>query len=233
MKKAKLFAVALLLTVCNSVFAQYDDYYYDSYHTTTVRNSYYDFEEGLGNIYFCYSPLKLVTDLKGVDNLNFNAFSIGYNYTAALGGPACIDVAFETTGAFYSEKYYDDYDERVKHTYEFYFAKLPVSLALYLSANENFAFVPYAGLYGKMNISGKETFKDSHGKESYNLFDEDDIGSDDFNRFQFGYQAGFKMILFSTVSVGASYTGDLTPVYSDHEESQRFRGFNFSLGFSF
>ncbi len=232
MKKAKLFAAALLLTVCNSVFAQYDDYYYDSYHTTTVRSTSYDFEEGLGNIHLTYSPLQLTTDYKGVDNLNFNAFTLGYSYTMALGGPACLEFGFDTTGAYYSEKYNDD-GKGVKHTYEFYYSKVPISLALFLSPNENFAFIPYAGFHGKVNISGKETYEDSYGTERIDLFDKDDIGNDHFKRFQLGYQAGFKFLFFSALSIGASYEGDLTPVYSDHVETQKFRGFHFTLGYNF
>jgi hypothetical protein len=242
MKTMRLLTVALLLSVCTATFAQYDDdyYYYGDRPTSYYRESrtsYYGFDQGWGNIYFTYSPLKLTSSYDGgrhddYDDISFNAFTVGFSYTQPLGGPFCVEAAFETTGAYFSEHYYNSHNDYVTHKYDLYWSKVPVNLVLRFDANDNFALIPFAGLNAKLNISGTES-EETYDKVKWDLFDEHDMGGDTFNRFQLGYQAGVKLLFANAFSVAASFGGDITPLYSDHYVKQKFQGFTFSAGYNF
>ena len=236
----RLLSVVLLLSLCNATFAQYEDeysYYSDRPSYYKSASSYY-VDEGWGCIYFSYSPLKLVTSYSGhsyskEDDLSFNAFTVGFGYSQPLGGPFCVEAAFETTGAYFSEHYYDSEGYYVKHKYDLYYSKVPVNLALRFDLNDNFAIIPFAGLNAKLNISAKETEDDGYEKITWDLFDDGDMGGDTFLRFQVGYQAGVKLLFANVFSISASYGGDLTPFYSEHDIKQRFQGFSFTAGYNF
>ncbi len=73
----------------------------------------------------------------------------------------------------------------------------------------------------------------SSSYHSYSGYDEEDMGDDDYNRFQIGYQAGLKLLFGQCFSIGAAYKGDLTPFYSDGDISERFRGVAFQIGYCF
>lgn len=235
MKLLKGIIVATLLIVCNTAFAQYEDeYYYNrSYSSYQTSSSYgYDYDSW-GDFFLEYSPMKLVTNERGFDDMNFNGFTIGFKYAFRFGySPVFMDVGFETTGAYFSESYMDEH-EKIKHNIDLYFSKIPINLGLRFDIGEAFAIVPYAGVHLTINISGREREKTSHGEYRYNLFDEDDMIGGAYNRFQVGYQGGLKFILFNTLSFGASYKGDFTPLYSEDGVKQKFRGFAFNIGYCF
>jgi hypothetical protein len=225
------------------VSAQYDGDYYSGQHVIVgneptisykTSSSYSYDSEDWGNVYVEYSPMKLSTNKSGYDDLNFKGFTIGFSYAYMLGdSPVFLESGVETSGFYFSENYYDKSD-RVKHSYEFYWAKIPVNIGLRYNVSEDFALVPYGGVNLTVNISAEERYKYGNGvKESYNLFDEDYMGDDGYKRFRIGWQGGLKFIVFNTVSIGASYKSDLTPFYSDFGIKQKFGGFSFGIGYCF
>lgn len=232
-------AIALLITVSNTAKAQYDDgYYTTTYYESSSRTHYYsDYEEGWGNIYVEYSPLQLTSTAKGVDNKHFNTATIGFGFDYPLGGsPVCIEGAFETSGTWYSKRY----DDGEKYSMDLYFSKIPVNIALRLDIDENFAIVPFGGAYVKWNIYGEEREKDIYGDtHTWKLFEDNHTYDDDYNRFQFGYQAGVRFIIGKCFSIGASWKADITPLckfYDSNtkkEEKELFKGFAFQLAYCF
>ena len=247
--KKQFLLIAVLLLACNAAFAQYEDeYYYNQRPYQSYERSSYGYDyDNWGTVYFEYSPMKLVLSEdhgNGNEKLSFNGFTIGFNYAFRLGySPAFIETGFETTGTYFSETYNevyqkDDYhnhygsSEKVKHSYDIYFSKIPVNIGLRFDVSDAFAIVPYAGLHLTINIAAEERFKNNYGdSEKYSLFDEDYMGDDAYKRFQVGYQGGLKFILFNTVSIGASYKGDLTPLYSEFGVKEKFRGLSFHIGY--
>lgn len=241
MKKTKfILATAMLTIVCSTAKAQYDEdgyYRYDGYNTNYRSNYSYEYSEDWGNFYVEYSPLQLTSTANGVDSKNFNTATIGFSYDFQLGySPVYIDAGFETSGSWHSKRYADG----EKYSMTIAFSKIPVNFAFRWNPTENFGIVPYAGVHVKYNIYGEDRVKYTNGdSESWNLFDRGRTYDDDYNRFQFGYQAGLKMIIYNCFSIGAAWKADLTPFckYYDNqtkkEEKERFQGFAFSLAYCF
>ena len=238
MKTIRSVFVAMLLMVSTSVCAQYDgDYYssqpvYQSYESTRYR---YDVSNW-GDFYLEYSPMRLTTNEKGYDDLSFKGFTIGFSYAFMLGySPVFLEAGFEASGSYFKETYYDDdWDEKVRHNYDFYYSKIPINVGLRFNLSDNFAIAPFGGVHATINISAKERYKGEYsGSESYDLFDEDYKYDDGYKRFQLGFQGGLRLILFNTISIRATYKGDLTPLYSDFGVKQKFHGFSFGLGYCF
>jgi hypothetical protein len=244
MKIIRLITIALLLTVTNTVLAQYDDkgYYQPGYgnrnfaNNASYNNFYSDDEEGWGTIYASYSPMQLVSTAKGVDNKLFHTATIGFQYDFQLGeSPAYFGAAFETSGAWFSKTYEDG----EKYSMDLYYAKLPVNLSFRVNITEGLDFVPSAGVFVKWNISCREQEKYNGVTTTYNVFDSDYTYDDDYNRFQFGYQAGLNLIIANCLSVGAAWKADITSFctyydsFTRSEEKEKFRGISFSLGYCF
>ena len=245
MRHLSIFTTALLLFAWQTTYAQYD-HDYDEYGNPInigngnqyQYNSYdNDLEEGWGNVYLEYSPMQLVSSAKGVDKKTYHTATFGVSYDFPLGeSPICLEAAIETTGAWFTKRY----SGGTKYSMDLYYSKIPINLAFRLNISDGFAIVPYGGAYIKWNIYGEEREKDSNGyTHTYRLFDDDYTYDDDYNRFQFGYQAGVKLLIANCFSIGAAWEADLTNFckyydnYSKTEETEKFQGFAFSLGYSF
>ena len=233
----QLLAIAILSTISLTASAQYyeDGYYSTEYESKSHYSS--NFEEGWGTFYVEYSPMQLVSSAKDVDNRTYHSASIGVSYAFQLGynSPAYLEGAFETTGAWFSKRFNDG----IKYNMDIYYSKILLNLAFRLNLADGFAIVPFGGVNLKYNIYGEEREKDGYGTDTWRLFDDDYTYDDDYKRFQFGYQAGLKLIIGNCFSIGASWKADLTPFckyydsYTKKEETEKFSGFSFSLGYSF
>ena len=121
-----------------------------------------------------------------------------------------------------------------------YHSKIPVDVVFRWNFSENFAIAPYAGMYLRYNIYGEEREKDSYGNtQTWELFNSEYTNDDDYNRFQFGYQAGLRLIIGGCISIGAAWKQDLSSFctyyddYTRKEEKEKFQGFTFSLAYCF
>ena len=71
------------------------------------------------------------------------------------------------------------------------------------------------------------------------IFDGDYTYDYDYNRFQFGYQAGLKLIAGNCLSLSAAWTGDLTSFCKYYDNNSRndikekFQGVKFTIGYEF
>lgn len=243
MNHINFFTAVLLLFICHTAFAQYD-YEYDEYGNPVFKENrhYYnnysnDFEEGWGSVYLKYAPLQLTSTAKGVDDKTFHSATFGVSYDYQLGdSPVYIDAAYEVSGAWFSKRYPDG----SKYSMDLYFSKIPLNMAFRINIAEGFAIVPYGGINIKWNIYGEEREKDIFGDTyTWKLFEDNRIYDDDYNRFQFGYQAGVKLIISNAFSIGASWEADLTNFckfydnYSKKEDTEKFKSFAFQLAYCF
>jgi hypothetical protein len=247
MKTFRLTALAILLTMCQASFAQYDGdgYYHPEYetqgptrYTTYHQTTYYDdFEAGWCNFYAEYSPLKQVTTARGADDRLYHTATIGFSYNYVLGAsPATIEIGFEASGSWFSERL----ESGAKSSLSFYSAKIPLNIGLRFPLTDNLWIVPYGGINVKWNIYGQEKYTDVSGRsETWDIFNGNRMYDDDYNRFQLGYQGGLKLIIANSFSVGAAWKADITSFCSYYdpdtkqEEKERFRGFAFTLGYCF
>lgn len=245
MKTFKYFLLVALLPVCNSAFAQYDNegYYHPEYEPqsqaryTDYHQTYYeDYTEDWGDFYLEYSPMQLVSTAKGVDNKLFHTATIGYSYLFQLGNtPLYLDAGLEASGSWFSKRY----DGGEKYSMSVFYSKIPLNLVFRWNISENFAIAPFGGLFVKYNVYGEEREKYNGETYTWKLFDEEYTNDDDYNRFQFGYQAGLKLIIGGCVSIGASWKADISSFctyydeWTNKEEKERFQGFAFHLGYCF
>jgi hypothetical protein len=243
MKYFNILTAAALLFVCQTASAQYD-YDYDEYgnpryignqrHYSSYND---DLENGWGSVYLKYAPMQLTSSAKGVDDRTFHSATLGVSYAFRLGySPAYIEAGYEITGAWFSKRY----PGGTKYNMDIYYSKIPVNLAFRFNLSDGFAIIPYGGVNIKWNIYGEEREKDEYGySQKWRLFDDDYTYDDDYKRFQFGYQAGLKLLIANCFSIGASWEADLTNFcryydgYDRREETEKFRGVSFQLAYCF
>lgn len=234
MKKIRILSVAIMAVICSTASAQYYDEYGNWRETRYTSNSHgYDdeFEEGWCNFYAEYAPLNMVTTAKGGEDRLYHTGTIGFSYNYPIATVASVELGFETSGSWFSERL----SNGVKSSLSFYHSKVPLNLAFVLPVADGLWIVPFGGINVKWNIYGEERL----GNETWEIFNDDYMYDDDYNRFQFGYQAGVKLVIANCISLGASWKADITPFctyyddYSRKEEKERFKGFSFSVGYCF
>ncbi len=235
MKEIRTILAALLLAVSSPTFAQYNNYSYRSSERTYYSQQYDEYVEGWGSIYLEYAPLDLIWEEDAHEGkMRFNTFTIGANYNFQLGySPIYVEVGMEASGAYFTERYDDVDDGRVKRSIDLYYAKIPINMVCRWNISEDFAIIPYAGCNLKINISAEERYRTDRGNYTYNLFDDYNMRDDDYCRFQAGFQGGIRFLFINTFYLGASYQGDFTPLYSDNYSKEKFRGFAFNIGYCF
>ena len=236
MTHLKILTVCLLLGVCNTISAQYDDEYYYSqgnygnYYGQSSRSYYsYGSYDSWSTFYIEYSPVKMKSDDGYGRSTDLHGFSVGITYAMNLGGsPVFLEMGAEASGTFsfsqhdsYYDDYYDDYYSE-DHSLAIYSTRIPLNLLFRWNLNDYFALIPYGGVNAKLNISAREHY-DGYG--SYSSYDID-LFDGSFKRFQMGYQAGVRMMIGNIVSIGAGYKGDLTGSSYD-----KFHGVFFQLGY--
>ncbi len=249
MKTIKLIITTLFLTASSFVCAQIEgdgDAYYqpelnNSYQPTTRYTSYHhsyyesDYEEGWGSFYGGYAPMQLTTTAKNGESRLFHTATVGFCYNFQIGySPVYIEPRFEVSGSWFSERY----SNGDKYSFNLYYGKIPINIAFRLDAAPGFAIVPFAGVFVKWNAYAEEIDRNKYGDyEKWVIFDDGYTYDYDYNRFQFGYQAGLKLIIGNSFSLSAAWTADLTPFskyfINNLEEKEKFQGVAFTLGFDF
>lgn len=190
MKKCLLFVA--LIAMCSSAFGQ------------TKAQEWSSF-------YVQYNPMKLVQDISGYDDLDFNGFTVGYNKAISVAGetPLFIDAGGAITAAFYSES---EGDEELSIT--FISAKVPVSLMYKWQVSDAVSILPYGGLYARFNVVGNMKYDDGYDDETISVFDKKDMGSSDatWKRLQMGYQIGVNVMFNNKWHLGLAYASDFSEV---------------------
>lgn len=240
MKKIGIISAAILAMMCSTASAQYYDEYgnwRETRYTNSVNSYSSEFEDGWGTFYAGYAPMQLTTTVHDGENRLYHTATVGFTYNFQLGySPVFLAPAWEASGAWFSERYKDG----TKYSMNLYYSKIPVNLAFRFDVAPEFAIVPFGGVYVKWNIYAEEREKDIEGyTHKWEIFNDDYMYDDDYNRFQFGYQAGLRLIIGNCISIGAAWTADLTSFckyydeYSRREEKEKFQGVSFTLGYVF
>ena len=215
--------------------------------------------EAFGTFFLQYNPTwmysKMSSGSYSASNTELiHGFSLGYIESIPLGD---IPLYIEFGGAvqyFFKSKTqkgydydYDDYDwdeylyddfggsSNHKQKFTMLSLKIPVDVMYSFDVSDGFSIQPYAGIYTRINIIGKEKI----GDESINIFSKDDMGDDGaYNRFQVGLQAGCKFRIGQKFTAGIGYYRDIAPKlfnYSEHgaKSSVIFHGLDITLGLNF
>ena len=239
MKTIRFITAAILAMICSTASAQY----YDEYGNwrDTPRNSGYhnfnDYSEGWCTFYAGYAPMQLTTTAPHGENRLFHTASVGFGYNFQLGdSPAYLETVFEASGAWFTERY----DTGEKYNFNLYYGKIPINIAFRFNLGPEFAIVPFGGCFVKWNIYAEEVDRDKYGNwDKWIIFDGDYTYDYDYNRFQFGYQAGLKLIAGNCLSLSAAWTGDLTSFCKYYDSNcrndikEKFQGVKFTIGYEF
>ena len=171
----------MFLCICSTTYAQYDNF--DTIEDWTLE----DVEEEVpqpqhkeykNSLYFQYSPSRYHTgDIKQ----NFNEFTIGYarSFQILEGKPYFVEAGANAKYSFANEN-------GVNHNLLTF--RIPVNAVykFYLSKTKDIALAPYAGVYVRALVAGKE---------------------DDWKCFQIGWQTGLRFYI-QKVYMGISYARD-------------------------
>lgn len=186
--------------------------------------------EGWNMVYVQFAPTREQSTyelggqtLKG--NLNMTGLALGYAH--AFGVSSSMPLFVQVGGEL---KY--SFNKKDDHGDSFVSLKVPVSLTYDVPLTERFDLLPFAGIYGRYNVSG--TTKDSNGND-VNLFEKrtDEAGGVTFERFQLGWQAGCNLIYKQRYMIGASYSRDISKLVQTTGIKYTTFAFNISLGLLF
>lgn len=187
--------------------------------------------QGFGTLFVQYSPSSLKSKEHDVSvSQSVNVLSLGYTYAQPLGG---IPLYLEFGAA---AQWYFKYktEDGAKDKFNMIAIKIPVNVMYSFDISDAFSIMPYAGVYGRVNILAKEKVTyDGETIEDVDYFDKDKQGDFAWKRFQLGFDAGCKFRFAQKFAVGVGYYMDLMKVMSYKKHKSNFQGFDISLGFTF
>ena len=204
----------------------------------TTAGSVGDYSNGWNTIYLQWNPSSFSPEVGSSES--FTGFSVGYNHAFGLTQsiPLYVEAGIGVQYSFWDGDFYFRYegqsvklkDSKVK----ILSAKVPVSLMYKFDIpNSTISIVPNAGLDLRFNILGKlkNDQLEEFDKPSFNLFDKDDMLSDDYtwNRFQIGWHVGVNFMFNNQFLVGASYGTD----FSEIAKNSKVHTGSITLGYCF
>jgi hypothetical protein len=101
---------------------------------------------------------------------------------------------------------------------------VPVNLTYKFSFNEKAHLAPYLGVYFRGNVLGDVELFD----ESFNLFDQDEVGDLKWDRINYGLQIGAKF-MYKKFNFGVNIASDLNEV----SEDTKIKNLSISVGLTF
>lgn len=138
--------------------------------------------DGYNRIYVGYTGVNAKYSEDGFsDSQNFPGFSVGY--LRGIGLTQKVPLYLEVGGALQYNKYSEN-----GGSIKMFGLNIPVSLAYRINVSDDFAISPNFGLNFRLNLTGKA--EEEGGGESVNLFDDDEMGGEAWNRFQVGWHIG-------------------------------------------
>lgn len=212
----KLFVIAAMIAACSTVSAQFTNSYAGS-SSTSVQS------DGWSTLYVQYNPITLSNSNDDAIDSDLTGITLGYNkvFGISKSKPLYVEIGAGLTYAWHSDtEEVNDYTER-ENTTTLLSLKVPVSILYnYRIPNSTFSICPFTGLTFRYNLSGNSK-QDYSGRDAnnyedldINLFDKDDMGSDDatYKRFQIGWQIGLSAKFSDKYVLGISYDYDLSGI---------------------
>lgn len=197
----------------------------------TTTGSVGDYSKGWNTIYLQWNPSSFSQEIGSSES--FTGFSVGFNHAFGLTQsiPLYLEAGIGVQYSFWDGTYLRIPDCKIK----LLSAKVPVSLMYKFDIpNSTISIVPNAGLDMRFNILGKlknDEYEEYLKKSSFNLFDKDDMGGDDYtwNRFQIGWHVGVNFMFNNQFLVGASYGTD----FSEIAKNSKVHTGSITLGYCF
>lgn len=186
-------------------------------------------ERSFGTFFAEYNRMTMSIEDSYANAPCYNGVSVGFDYFLPFAGGLGVDLGLKGQYLFRNEK------EGV-YTYKdnLLSAVVPVRLAYHWRAAESFSLLPFAGVFGRMNLSGKKIYEESgkSGRTSISLFDDKQTqayGLETMKRFQVGWEAGVTARISDTFTIGGSYWMDISKIGT----GTKLKGFNLQLGACF
>lgn len=196
MKRIKLFMVVCLLGIASTVSAQFVN-------TSSAGSSMSGSSDvtAWSGLRVSYHPVSINAD--GGGDISFNGASIGYVKSFGVSSSAPL---FIETGL--SASWFGGEIEDTELKLNVFSLNVPINFGYKFVFGDNNGIFPYVGLSLRGNILGN--YKEDG--ESYNAFDEDEVGEGfKLNRFQIGWHIGVGAN-FNTFFIGASYGTDFSEI---------------------
>ena len=193
MKSIKFLMVVCLLGIASTMSAQFVKTGSSSLSSSSEATEW----QGLR---VSYHPVSINAD--GGGDISFSGASVGY--VKSFGVSSSAPLFIETGG---NVSWFGGEIEDTDIKMNVFSVNVPVNFGYKFSFGENNGILPYVGLTLRGNIFGN--YKEDG--ESYNAFDEDEVGDMQLNRFQIGWQIGVGAN-FNTFYVGASYGTDFSEI---------------------
>lgn len=186
-------------------------------------------EHSYGTFFAEYNRMTMDIDNSLVSNPGYNGISVGFDYFLPFAGGLGVDLGAKVQYFFRNEE-----EGILTYKDNLLSGTVPVRLAYDWRISDSFALMPFAGVYGRYNFSGKQVYEESgvSGRTSINQFDEKQTsyyGIEKLKRLQAGWEAGARAVISETFSVGASYWMDFTEIGHD----TKLKGFSIMLGANF
>lgn len=205
MKTFKCLLTAMLLACSSASFAQF-----------TNGGSSSDRTPWKG-VRFSYDRTFVNQDWEGSEDPDMNGFNIGYvhSFSIAKKLPFFFETGLGLGFARYSDSH--SYDgESLDEKLTTLGLTVPLNVVYKININDKLALKPYTGFYLRVNLMAKNKweYSDEDGSvdETYNLFDEDEVGKDGkWNRCQFGWQIGATLDI-NRFNVGIGYALDFNEI---------------------
>lgn len=180
------------------------------------------------NIWFTFSPsLSLVTNENTYTYNDYQTFSLGYTVNGPL-KDSTLPLLVES-GIYASLL---NYTKSNKHTGNLVSLKIPANLLLHIGLSPDFVIYPYAGLYGKLNVFGREKYEtttsDGTITKTLNILDKGDMGNSAIKYFLIGYQGGVRL-RFSRYYASFEYESSFT----NWTSSAKYHLTSFGIGLMF
>lgn len=232
----KLLILAVIAVVGLSASAQF---------ANSSSSSAYD-NKGWSTIYAEWNPMSMYYTGKGdVDDVNFNAFSLGFNRAFALSQstPIYLETGLAAQFMFRSDTEEEGGTYWWKETLrtQMLSLKAPVNfLYKWNIPNSSVELMPFLGLSLRANIWGQqkeieegydpgEPNNQYSGSESWSLFDKKEMEEGQWKRFQIGWQVGVKARFNEKFIIGGSFGTD----FMDIVKKNKFRTGTILVGYTF
>ena len=191
---------------------------HNPYSVNSQKKTYHSY----GLFYAEYNPHSWHFDngITGETTSGYHGVSVGFNYFVPFAGPLGFDAGLKTQYLFRRKT-----ELGVKNNFEMLSLTVPIDLALDLRATRWLTVYPYAGLYGRYNLTASSKKGTDEKLITYNWFKEGNPDGE-MNRFQMGWQVGVNFRFNETFAVGGGYWMDFGEV-TDHK---KLYGFNVTLG---
>lgn len=175
---------------------------------------------------------------KDADHLTLNGFGVNYNFDYRLSEsvPVYLGTGVNLQFLFRSENLLDDdiigelpsmRNIDITQKWQMFNLTIPINISYRVPVAANFYLTPIIGLDLKTQLYGKtrldvdgptgSIFEDEFGmvpNKDINLYDDDDMAGDAFNRFQLAWHAGLKFE-YNTLFLQLTYGTDFTKLHKD------------------